>query len=346
MIATNNITERRKSIKVEIEKPSIQIFEVNEKSVLEGESVSIKWKVLNAEYCAINGAEKSCEGEENINASKELIIKATNSAGEESQSLRLTIYPRPIISFKASKQKLHAGKGEKVELTWQVEHAENISLITPTGTQTDLKPYDRLILSPADTTTYTLQVTALDKRTIIDTPLTVNVFPDAEVEFKTDKEYVFPTIPFTLSWQVKNAKQVEFNGEIVEATYSTTYADGVEKDTTYTLSVTDEFGKMDYPITIKMLPIPQIKTILVPTPHISETINVTTNIPTPVVNMEFHQPTIKPVDLSNKDLYNLHIETNMAQLPKMIEPQFSLKEPNMWNKMQNKLNKILNKNGE
>lgn len=288
LIATNKITERRKSIKVEIEKPSIHFFEVSEKSVLEGASVSVRWKVLNAETCAINGLEKGCEGEENIRASKELTIKATNSAGEVSQPLRLTILPRPTISIKASKKKLHADKGERVALTWDVNNAETCSLITPDGTSNECKNKDSIIVTPTETSIYTLRIIALDKKTIIDTPITIEVYPDAEVQINSDKEYVFPSIPFTLSWQVKNAKQIKLNGEYVKAVDSLTYTDGIEKNTTYTLSVTDEFGTKDYPLTIKMLPIPQVKTILVPTPHINETINITANIPIPqIINVPY-----------------------------------------------------------
>ena len=295
LIATNKITERRKSIKVEIEKPSIHFFEVSEKSVLEGASVSVRWKVLNAETCAINGIEKGCEGEEDIRASKELTIKATNSVGEVSQSLRLTILPRPTISFKASKKKLHADKGEKVTLTWDVHNADTCSLIYSDGTSNECKNKDSIIVTPAETGTYTLRIIALDKRTIIDTPITIEVYPDAQVEFSSDKDYVFPSIPFTLSWQVKNAKQIKLNGKYVKAIDSLTYTAGIEKNTTCTLSVTDEFGTKDYPLTIKMLPIPQIKTILVPTPHINEKINVSINVPdfklvdTPILKLKCYE---------------------------------------------------------
>lgn len=290
LIASNKYAERRKSIKVEIEKPSVQYFEVSEKSVLEGENVSVKWMVLNAERCAINGEKKDCEGEENITASKELTIKASNSVGEESQSLHLTIFPRPTISFKASKQKLHAGKGEKVTLTWDVKNAENCCLIYPDGTNHSHKNKDSVVITPNETSKYVLRTTALDKKTVIDTPVIIEVCQDAEVQFSSDKEYVFPSIPFIISWQIKNAKRVALNGKIVRAADSITFTDGIEKNTTYTLSVTDEFGKKDYPLTIKMLPLPQVKSLLIPTPKLENSLSIT--VQQPRINAEVKFPKI------------------------------------------------------
>lgn len=295
LIATNKITERKKPIRVEVEKPSIRIFKVDNHAVLEGDMVFVKWDVFNAEKCVINGNSYFCAGEERIVASKEIKVEAINNVGTTFQTLRLTILPRPTISFKTSKRKLHAGKGEKVTLTWDVHNADTCSLIYSDGTSNEYKNKDSIIVTPTETSIYTLRIIALDKKTIIDTPITIEVYPEAEVQFNSDKEYVFPSIPFTLSWQVKNAKQIKLNGEYVKAVDSLTYTDGIEKNTTYTLSVTDEFGTKDYPLTIKMLPIPQVKTILVPTPHINEKINVSVNVPdfkfidTPILKLNCYE---------------------------------------------------------
>lgn len=194
------------------------------------------------------------------------------------------------MSFKASKQKLHAGKGEKVTLTWDVKNAENCCLIYPDGTNHSHKNKDSVVITPNETSKYVLRTTALDKKTVIDTPVIIEVYPDADVQFSSDKEYVFPSIPFTIFWQIKNAKRVALNGKIVRTADSITFTDGIEKNTTYTLSVTDEFGEKDYPLTIKMLPIPQIKTILVPTPKLENNLSIT--VQQPRINADVKFPKI------------------------------------------------------
>ena len=257
LIAANNITERRKSIKVEIERPTIQLFEVSEKSVLDGDMVSVRWNVLNAEHCAINGEEKSCKGEENTSASKELTIKASNSAGEVSQSLRITVHPRPTISFKASKQKLHAGKGENVELKWNVQNALKCNILYDDVVRSNVGGSGMITVRPETTTIYTLQVLGLDGATYIEEQLTIDVFPDAEFTFNIDKDVVLDGETFTLSWNVNNAKQVRLNGAIVKHNDSLSIS-GLYSETNYELAVYDEFGSKKTNITIKPKPKPQI----------------------------------------------------------------------------------------
>ena len=56
---------------------------------------------------------------------------------------------------------------------------------------------------------------ALDGKTTFSESVIVEVHPDAKFKFESDKEYAFPTIPFTLSWTTKHAKRVELNGKKV-----------------------------------------------------------------------------------------------------------------------------------
>lgn len=277
--------------------PEIKSFQFSATKCLKNDKITISWKVENFTQILLNGKDVTLLNsvEETAIAQTEYKLEVINYQKRTSQSLLLSIFPRPTISIKASKKKLHAGKGEKVTLTWDVHNADTCSLIYSDGTSNECKNKDSIIVTPAETGTYTLRIIALDKRTIIDTPITIEVYPDAEVQFISDKEYIFPSIPFTLSWQVKNAKQIKLNGKYVKAIDLLTYTDGIEKNTTYTLSVTDEFGTKDYSLTIKMLPIPQVKTILVPTPHINEKINVSINVPdfkfidTPILKLNCYE---------------------------------------------------------
>ena len=147
-----------------------------------------------------------------------------------------------------------------------------------------------------DTTTFTVQALALDAKTTFSDSVTVEVHPDAKFKFESDKEYAFPTIPFTLSWTTKHAKRVELNGKKVAYNGTEIIKKGVDKDTTYTLTVTDEFGTKESSITIKMLPVPRIKTILVPTPQIEQKIAMTVDLQIPDVhlNIPFAEAPIKP----------------------------------------------------
>ncbi len=261
--------------------PEIHCFKCFPEVCLKDDNVILKWSVENYTQILLNGEDVTSADSIEITdvTEPDYTLTAHNYHKRVSSSFKLDILPRPVITFKADTQKLHAGKGESVTLSWNVKNAEKSSLIGPEGTKDNIKNNGTLELTPNKTTSYTLRVLALDKRTTVDTPLTIEVFPDAIVEYKTDKEYVFPSIPFTLSWEVQHAKLVELDGVAVKDSDSITYIDGVDKETIYTLRVTDEFGIKEYHKRIKMLPIPQVKAILVPTPDINEKINVSVNVP-------------------------------------------------------------------
>ena len=328
--------------------PEIKSFNCSSKTCLKGDKIIISWQAENFSQILLNGKDVTSFNSlvETANAQTEYRLEVINYQKQTSQTRRLKILPRPTISFNASKKKLHAGKGENVTLSWNVNNADNCTLIYPDGTSNECKNKDSIIVIPTETSTYTLHIIALDKKTFIDTPITIKVCPDAEVQFTSDKEYVFPSIPFTLSWQVKNAKQVKLNGKDVKETDTLTHTDGVKKNTTYTLSVLDEFGTKDYPLTIKILPIPQIKTILVPTPHINEKINISATIPIPKIDINCPQPDIHEVDLLDMSKFEVHVETNSVPMPELITPNFGIKEPSFWQRAYNKLINILKYNGK
>lgn len=327
--------------------PEIHSFSATSDACLKGDTVQLLWDIENYTQVLLNGKDVTADThiEEIADLQTTYTLEVVNYQKRISASIHINIFPRPVISFSTDKKKLHKDKGEMVTLTWNVQNAEQCSLIAPDGTNENCEPQGAATIIPAETSTYIFRTLALDKRTVVDTPITISVYPDAQVEFASDKGYTFPSIPFTLSWQVRYAKRVTLNGKLVKATDTITYDSGIETDTTYVLRVTDEFGEKDYPLTIKMLPIPQIKTILIPTPHVSENVNITTNVPTPTLNIHFPQPRLHHVELLDMNQYNVHIETDIVPPIQLITPCFELKEQSLFEKIYNKLNKILKHNG-
>ena len=115
--------------------------------------------------------------------------------------------------------------------------------------------------------------------------IAIAVFDECEIEFTADKYYVFPTIPVKLSWKVKNAKKVWLDAE--EKHSSGTKIIEPEKATTCVLAAEDEFGKRETRIEIGMLPIPQVKSLLVPTPNIINNTSITVQQPRYNVGVKF-----------------------------------------------------------
>ena len=131
-------------------------------------------------------------------------------------------------------------------------------------------------LTLSDDAVFELKIETDDGK-IFTKELAIRVFDECEIEFSADKYYIFPTIPVTLSWNVKNAKRVWLDSEEVEASGKKVIEP--EKATTCVLSAEDEFGIKERRIDIQMLPVPQVKSILVPTPNIVSNLAVTIKQP-------------------------------------------------------------------
>lgn len=276
-------------------------FNVDNNKVLANTPFSLRWNTQNAKSVCLDGKNVEAKGNkviaDGIQTDTSYTLSITDEFETRNKSVRVKIVPPPTINLSTSKTKLHKGRNESVTINWGVQNAEKITLLQD-GVPIDKKcgHDDSYKCSIKDTTTFTVQTLALDGKTTFSDSVTVEVHPDAKFKFESDKEYAFPKIPFTLSWTTKHAKIVELNGKKVADNGTEIIKKGVDKDTTYTLAVTDEFGTKESSITIKMLPVPRIKTILVPTPRIEQNIAMTVDLQIPDVhlNIPFVQDPIKP----------------------------------------------------
>ena len=245
------------------------------------------------------------------------------------------------ISFILSDTKIRRGK-QSAELSWSVKNASEVLLFENNTEIQKCKLKNKIIINPQETTIYKLQITAFEKKTVTIKELTLYVFDESIIDFKSDKEYVFPEIPITLTWDVKNAKEVELVGYgNVEENGAKNFIDGINQETTFELKVTDEFGVRSNKLTIKMLPVPQITSLLIPTPQIQSNINIQTNISLICANLNIPQTTTMdvsleaPFQLSTEEL-DLSIEE-----PKFTEPKFQLPSKLLfWSKLEDKLKQI------
>ena len=170
---------------------------------------------------------------------------------------------------------------------------------------------------------------------LIEKKIRIEVFDECAIEFKSDKNHTYPSVPVTLSWNVTNAKRVTLVSKYVKHTGSLVVEPN--KDTTYILRAEDEFGTKEKRIEIKMLPIPQIKTLLVPTPRIDANLNISINRPlfTPI-NLPFIQPSFSPAKVVQPSLKrNRHrtervvfqnVRMNLERLSSLIKQRINNKE--------------------
>lgn len=212
---------------------------------------------------------------------------------------------------------------QDVVINWNVPFEANILLLQNGTTIPECdKLKDSYRTKLAEDAKYELVVTTPDNRQITK-EIVVKVFDECTIDFSADKYYVFPTIPVVLSWNVKHAKKVWLDSEVVEAIGSKVIEP--EKDMTCILSAEDEFGKKEKQIEIKILPIPQVKTILVPTPEFVSNMSLTIQQPRYKVDVKFPQIDIDWINVKVPQVPSLADSGLYKKLsPPLPEPNYGL----------------------
>jgi len=302
--------------------PVIKFLSISKNEIIEGESITIAWNSENAISVEIDNVSGV------LGAIDKKIIKPKSTAsfkikfkgyyGEVSETIDIKVIPAP--KFKVLKSDNHKiKKGDSTSLVWEIENSINAKLSGVEMNPVSISHYGNQIIKPDTTTTYKFEVTALDGKTNFEKFITVEVFEEGKITFfKADRQFVFPTIPVTLSWEVQNALKVEIEGigdfqlsgqTIVQPTI----------DTTYKLIVTDNFDTITVKLQVKMLPLPVIEKLIINTPilHSHSNINIT------VADFSSNCFSLPSSVGLKKSTYNCKIDTTFYNnIPKVKEINF------------------------
>lgn len=190
------------------------------------------------------------------------------------------------ISFFASATKAVCNT-QTIELTWDVPFDAEILLRKGRDTNVQqCEKHGKFTTTLSESTTFELSIKTSDGQSI-KKDIAIAVFDECVIDFKADKQYVFPSIPVLLTWDVKHAKKVWLDSEEVEAVGSKVIEP--EKAMNCVLSAEDEFGIKEKRIDIQMLPIPQIESIMAPMPNFVSNMAVTIQQPKYNVDVKFPQ---------------------------------------------------------
>ena len=188
------------------------------------------------------------------------------------------------IQFSSTATKAIRNK-QQIRISWYIPFKADVSIAKKgKGDSQVCKNFGSIDATLAETTTYELTVKA-ENCNAVTKQLRIDVFDECEIEFSADKYYIFPGIPVTLTWNVKHAKTVWFNNVIV----SNEGRKVVEptKATTYVIVAENEFSYKEKKVDIQMLPIPQVKSLLVPAPNIASNLSLSIQQPKLSVGVRF-----------------------------------------------------------
>lgn len=289
--------------------PKIKSFRAPSDCFVIGQSYRLTWEVNDASRVYLNGKIVPATMREykvhplNIgNESYEL--KVENGLKTAVAQLSVNVVENVRIEVGLSLKKLRKRKTQASLLQWDVQNAKKVTLETTDGDSELIPLNGEKKCSPNISTTYTIKAIALDGITEVSKSVSIGVFAESEVIFKADKTFTFKEVPVTLSWNVKNAKSVSLENETVPLVGKKVVT--TDKEKCYVLEVEDEFGTKQVPLTIKTIPLPHIKTVLLPMPKLEKTVQVQHNIPAPKVELN-----VQMQELS-VDMQGLNVNLNPA----------------------------------
>lgn len=190
------------------------------------------------------------------------------------------------ITFKSSATKAIRGK-QSIRIMWQVPFEADVTLKRKGSSQIEKGIQGSINVVLDDDAQYILSIITKDG-ILIKKDIKIRVFDECSIDFSANKEFVFPTLPVILTWNVINANKVWIDSEDVESSGRKIVEP--TSDTIYVLKAKDEFGLKEKRITIKTIPIKQNPLLLASPPNFTIKQNLTIKQPRYNVGVRF--PTI------------------------------------------------------
>lgn len=273
--------------------PIIRYYRLQESvPFFQGDSVTLTWQIDGANHIFIDEEEQngnSLEVTLDSVGKKQFKVRATNSDGIAERVVTLEVLPCPKFEIHPSATVLHKGRNENVVFRWTIENARNIKLICGNET-TEIKESGEATFSPIDDTQFIFECKGLEGNRVFRHIIPIKIREAARIDFKVNRQFSYPNLPIILSWNIENCIAVSidnFGGQPSRGQLEVT--PGI--DTTYVLRVQDAFGEQQRTITVRMLPLPVIKQILVPAPKVDESFDI--SYATPQFNANISVPTFE-----------------------------------------------------
>ncbi len=292
------------SVVVDPVMPEIRVFSTDKESILTGETVTLRWEVLNADevILSVNGSEEKLLSTEHTHERRvsplqnptNYALRATNRYGFDTDSLEITVQdptptplPPPVIR-RFSVAPLSVTEGQTVTLRWETEGATK-AVISNLGQE--YPPNGTTIHVPPQTTDYVLTALYETESKMVSTvsaPWTVIVKPKPTPTPE-------PQQPIIADFRAVPQEVVKGDGEQVQLVWS---VDGETTNIEISGPTLSAVGNLSTTGSIPVLP--SETTFYVLTAHngdlnASQTVEVSVVEPTPTPEPPTPTPTPAPV---------------------------------------------------
>lgn len=273
--------------------PIIRDYRIQESApFFQGDCVKLIWKIDGANHIFIDEEEQSdnfLEVKLDTIGVKQFKVRATNVDGIAERVLTFEVLPCPKFEIHPSATVLHRGRNEDLVFRWAIENARDIKLISGSET-TELSDSGEATFTPIEDTQFVFEAKGLDGDRVFRHIIPIKIREAARIDFKVNRQFSYPNLPIILSWSVENCIAVsidDFGEQPPHGQLEVT--PGV--DTTYVIIVRDAFGEERRTITVRMLPLPVIKQVLIPTPKVDASLDI--SYATPQFNAHIPVPTFE-----------------------------------------------------
>lgn len=149
-----------RSVTITVEAEPTATLSASPDTITEGESTTLSWTSLRADTVTIDNGIGEVQKNDSVTVTPTqtttYTITAANTYGSVEENIVVTVYAVPVVNFQVEPDII--SPGESSTLTWNVNNATDISIDNSLGTVT---ANDSTIVTPAQTTTYTLTATGL-----------------------------------------------------------------------------------------------------------------------------------------------------------------------------------------
>lgn len=248
-----------------------RILDFTYDKVLSDKPIEIRWKTEFCEHISIYYNGETIDVSEKDNFCLEYkdspyisFLLSNSETTTRTVNYTMDFIESPTIHFSSNKSKLKKGQKESAIISWNIENSERAYLIID-DKRSEIPLNGETEVFTDVTIKYIIEAIALDDATPFIKELLIEVFEECVITFSADKQFVFPSLPVKLTWNVANAKKVWLGSEEVEPSGSKIVEP--TSDTVYILQANDEFGMKNQRLTIQTLPLKQMRLTITPPPN-------------------------------------------------------------------------------
>lgn len=202
----------------------------------------------------------------------------------------------PELKIWLSSSILRKGKPNDVTVYWATTYSKEVTL-SVNGEELKVKPNGQRVISCKDSLECVLQAKAIYGGGKYLNLARADAVEECVVKFDTDRHYTFPGLPIRLAWNVEHGDRIMLRGYGVVAAQGSREI-SVDRDTTFTLNVEDAFGRREFKCMVKTLPIPQIKTVMVPAPDLTVRMPLQVTMSRAMVDVKIPDIGVDTVDIT------------------------------------------------